>query len=136
MVDRANIGIRSLQRLRKGVLISPEREAELAETWREKIRIRTPDMDNNILSLSGGNQQKALFARALGSDARIVLMDDPMRGVDIGTKLEVYDLVREEARDGRTFLWYTTETDELEQLRSRLCLSQRRASSPTWRAAN
>ena len=110
----ANIGIRSLQRLRKGVLISSKREAELAETWRKKIRILTPDMDNNILSLSGGNQQKALFARALGSDARIVLMDDPMRGVDIGTKLEVYDLVREEARNGRTFLWYTTETDELD----------------------
>ena len=44
----------------------------------------------------------------------IVLMDDPMRGVDIGTKLEVYDLIREEARSGRTFLWYTTETDELD----------------------
>jgi ribose transport system ATP-binding protein len=71
-------------------------------------------MNNNILSLSGGNQQKALFARALGSDARIILMDDPMRGVDIGTKLEVYDLIREEARNGRTFLWYTTETEELD----------------------
>jgi ribose transport system ATP-binding protein len=109
-----NIGIRSLARLRNGLLISSRKEEELAEAWRKKIGIRTPDMDNNILSLSGGNQQKALFARALGSDAQIVLMDDPMRGVDIGTKLEVYDLVREEAKKGRTFLWYTTETDELE----------------------
>ncbi|CAM5776996.1 ABC transporter ATP-binding protein [Labrys miyagiensis] len=110
----ANIGIRSLSRLRNGLLISPRRESELAQSWQKKIKIRTPDMNNNILSLSGGNQQKALFARALGSDAKIVLMDDPMRGVDIGTKLEVYDLVREEARNGRTFLWYTTETDELD----------------------
>jgi ribose transport system ATP-binding protein len=109
-----NIGVRSLSRLRNGLLISSRKEAELAESWRKKIGIRTPDMDNNILSLSGGNQQKALFARALGSDARIVLMDDPMRGVDIGTKLEVYDLIREEAKKGRTFLWYTTETDELD----------------------
>jgi ribose transport system ATP-binding protein len=109
-----NIGVRSLAKLRNGLLISSRREAELAETWKKKIGIRTPDMDNNILSLSGGNQQKALFARALGSDARIVLMDDPMRGVDIGTKLEVYDLIREEAKKGRTFLWYTTETDELD----------------------
>ena len=69
---------------------------------------------NPILSLSGGNQQKALFARALGSEARIILMDDPMRGVDVGTKREVYRLIREEAARGRTFLWYTTETDELE----------------------
>ena len=85
----------------------------MAETWREKISIRTPDVDNNILSLSGGNQQKALFARALGSDAGIVLMDDPMRGVDIGTKQEVYGMIRAEAEGGRTFIWYTTEMDEL-----------------------
>jgi ribose transport system ATP-binding protein len=71
-------------------------------------------MEQPILSLSGGNQQKALFARALGSRADIVLMDDPLRGVDVGTKREVYGLIREEAARGRTFLWYTTETDELE----------------------
>ena len=109
-----NIGIRSLSRLRTGLLISPKREAQLADTWKRRIGIRTPDMNNNILSLSGGNQQKALFARALGSDAEIVLMDDPMRGVDIGTKLEVYDLIRQEAANGRTFIWYTTETEELD----------------------
>jgi ribose transport system ATP-binding protein len=109
-----NIGIRSLDKLRRGLLLSRQLETGMADNWRQRIGIRTPDLDNNILSLSGGNQQKALFARALGSDARIILMDDPMRGVDIGTKLEVYDLIREEARQGRTFLWYTTETDELD----------------------
>ncbi|MBN8997465.1 MAG: sugar ABC transporter ATP-binding protein [Rhizobiales bacterium] len=109
-----NVGIRSIAAMRKGLLISPEREAELADAWRQKMKIRTPDMNNPILSLSGGNQQKALFARALASDAVIILMDDPMRGVDIGTKLEVYDLIREEALKGRTFLWYTTEMDELQ----------------------
>jgi ribose transport system ATP-binding protein len=110
-----NIGVRSLRRLSQGLLISRRREQALANFWRDKIKIRTPDIRNNILTLSGGNQQKALFARALGSDARIVLMDDPTRGVDVDTKLEVYDLIREEARAGRTFLWYTTETDELKQ---------------------
>ncbi len=109
-----NIGIGSLAKLRRGPILSRERELALAESWRAKIGIRTPDARNNIMTLSGGNQQKALFARALGSDAGIVLMDDPMRGVDVGTKLEVYDLIGEEARAGRCFLWYTTETDELE----------------------
>jgi ribose transport system ATP-binding protein len=108
-----NITIRSLGRLTRGGLISPSRERALSERWRDKMKIRTPDMRNNILSLSGGNQQKALFARALGSDATIILMDDPMRGVDVGTKLEVYDIIRREAQSGRTFIWYTTETDEL-----------------------
>jgi ribose transport system ATP-binding protein len=110
-----NIAVCSIARLTRGLLISRQHEAALANFWRDKIKIRTPDIGNNILSLSGGNQQKVLFARALGSDARLVLMDDPMRGVDIGTKLEVYDLIAEEARAGRTFLWYTTETDELKQ---------------------
>jgi ribose transport system ATP-binding protein len=109
-----NIGIRSLSSLKRGLLLSREREDAFAERWKKRIDIRTPDIRNPILSLSGGNQQKALFARALGSDARIILMDDPMRGVDIATKLEVYDLIRAEAANGRTFLWYTTELEELE----------------------
>src|SRR5258708_4957731 len=109
-----NIGIRSIAALRKGVLVSPERESQFAQRWQQLIKIRTPDVHNNILSLSGGNQQKALFARALGSEAKILLMDDPMRGVDVGTKLEVYELIRSEATAGRTFLWYTTEMEELE----------------------
>ena len=108
-----NIGVRSLKKFRSGPLLSSRLEKELADAWRERIKILTPDVHNNILSLSGGNQQKALFARALASDARIMLMDDPMRGVDFNTKLEVYDLIRAEAQRGRTFLWYTTEVDEL-----------------------
>jgi len=109
-----NIGVRSMRELRSGFLISPELETRLAEGWQKRIRIQTGNLRNNILSLSGGNQQKALFARALGSEAKIVLMDDPMRGVDVSTKLEVYDLIRAEANAGRTFLWYTTEMEELE----------------------
>lgn len=108
-----NIGIRSLRRMIRRLFIDPAQEDALAEEWKRRINIRTPDMNNNILSLSGGNQQKALFARALGSDAVIVLMDDPTRGVDVGTKLEIYEMIREEAEKGRTFLWYTTEMEEL-----------------------
>ncbi|MEM6761809.1 MAG: sugar ABC transporter ATP-binding protein [Pseudomonadota bacterium] len=108
-----NITIGSLSRFKEGLFLNHRAANAFAAGWREKIGIRTPDVMNPILSLSGGNQQKALFARALGSDAGIVVMDDPMRGVDIGTKQEVYAMIREEAEKGRTFLWYTTEMDEL-----------------------
>nr|WP_319385193.1 sugar ABC transporter ATP-binding protein [uncultured Roseibium sp.] len=111
---RKNIGISSLKRLLSGLLIQNGKERELAEAWKERIGIRAPDVEAPILSLSGGNQQKVLFARALGSAADIVLMDDPMRGVDIGTKNEVYAIIRQEASQGRTFLWYTTEMEELD----------------------
>ncbi len=110
---KQNVCIRSLKQMVKGFMIDPVQEEAMAEKWKNKIKIKAMNMDDNILSLSGGNQQKALFARALGSDAEIVLMDDPMRGVDIGTKLEVYDLISTEAEHGRTFLWYTTEMEEL-----------------------
>ncbi len=108
-----NITTRSLATLRKGGFIDLGAEERLAEEWKQRMAIRTPDVDNNILTLSGGNQQKALFARALASDAAIILMDDPMRGVDIGTKQEVYAMIRAEAEKGRTFIWYTTEIEEL-----------------------
>jgi ribose transport system ATP-binding protein len=108
-----NITIRSLRRLGWGGVIGSKQARNLAEEWRNRMSIRTPSVYRGILSLSGGNQQKALFARALASDAQIVLMDDPMRGVDIATKLEVYEIIADEARMGRTFLWYTTEVDEL-----------------------
>lgn len=110
-----NISIGSIRHLMKNWLLDHDREMALAEDWRRRIAIRTPSIADNILSLSGGNQQKALFARAFGSPAEVILMDDPMRGVDIGTKQEVYGMIREQAASGRTFVWYTTEMDELHQ---------------------
>jgi len=96
-----------------GFFLNRAAEEKTGKTWREKIGIRTPDMNNPILSLSGGNQQKVLFARALASDAPVVIMDDPMRGVDVGTKRDVYAMIQAEAARGRTFLWYSTETEEV-----------------------
>lgn len=108
-----NLTLTHLPRLARRSLVDTRAERELGAAWKAKIGIRTENMDNPILSLSGGNQQKALFARALASTAPIVVMDDPMRGVDVGTKREAYDLIRAEAASGRTFLWYSTETDEV-----------------------
>lgn len=108
-----NISVSSLKRMITRLMIQNDQEDRDAGDWQKRLSIRTPDMNNNILSLSGGNQQKALFARSLGADAKIVLMDDPMRGVDIGTKQEVYELLAQEAANGRALIWYTTETDEL-----------------------
>ncbi|MBB2708667.1 sugar ABC transporter ATP-binding protein (plasmid) [Rhizobium sophoriradicis] len=111
-----NFSIASLGDLSRRGVIVPDEEQTKGNDWKRRIEIRTPDMANPILSLSGGNQQKVLFARALATHAPVVLMDDPMRGVDVGTKQEVYAIIREEASRGRTFIWYSTEMDEV-----RLC---------------
>lgn len=108
-----NLSLKTLTEFGNRFLIDRERESGLAHQWQKKIGIRTDDTNNPILSLSGGNQQKVLFAKALASSASIVVMDDPMRGVDVGTKRDVYEMIRQEAANGRTFLWYSTEIDEV-----------------------
>jgi ribose transport system ATP-binding protein len=108
-----NMTIAALPDLARHGFVQDGGEAARGADWQRRIEIRTPDLGNPILSLSGGNQQKVLFARALSSRAPVVLMDDPMRGVDIGTKQEVYQIIRAEAEAGRTFVWYSTEMAEM-----------------------
>lgn len=108
-----NMSVGWLAQLRRRGLIDLALESARAQHWRARLGLVTPDLELPIFSLSGGNQQKVLFARALGSGAPLILMDDPMRGVDVGTKHDVYALIAEEASLGRTFIWYTTEFDEL-----------------------
>lgn len=108
-----NLSLAALGTLRRTGLVDRAGEARLAADWRERIGIRTDDTGRPILSLSGGNQQKVLFARALATGAPLIVMDDPMRGVDVGTKGDVYEMIRAEAAAGRTFLWYSTEAEEM-----------------------
>ncbi|MEM7734623.1 MAG: sugar ABC transporter ATP-binding protein [Deinococcota bacterium] len=114
---RKNISPRAYQNLQQHGLrrgfVDGKAETALAEQWRTQIGIRTPHVDEAITSLSGGNQQKTLFARALASDAEVILMDDPLRGVDVGTKQDIYAMIQTEASGGRCFIWYSTEIDEL-----------------------
>jgi len=109
-----NLTIGSMGRLAHSGWLS--RRAELAEArhWRDHLAIKTPDVEQPILSLSGGNQQKVLIARGLAGGADILLLDDPMRGVDVGTKREMFEEIRQEAGQGKCFLLYTTETAELQ----------------------
>ncbi len=108
-----NTTIGLIRRLARAGILPLRAEAALAARWREALSIRAPDIETPILSLSGGNQQKVLVARAFATEADLILFDDPLRGVDVGTKRELYHHVRAAAAAGRAFLWYTTENAEL-----------------------
>ena len=108
-----NMTVQVYERVRRLLLIDPGKEKAVADKWKSAIDIRTDSVARGILSLSGGNQQKVLFARCLESRSPLVLMDDPTRGVDVGTKEEIYRLIIEESQKGRSFVWYTTEMSEL-----------------------
>ncbi|SDR60856.1 ATP-binding cassette domain-containing protein [Paraburkholderia tuberum] len=90
---------------------SVTKSAELAATTTSAQRLRLDEnrLASGILDLSGGNQQKALMARALVSEAPVILLDDPTRGVDIAAKRDFYKIVAEVARTGRLVLWHSTE---------------------------
>lgn len=109
-----NITIQVYNKVRRLFLIDAGREDDIARRWRDEIDIKVNSIDDSILSLSGGNQQKAIFSRCLESSAGIVLMDDPTRGVDVGTKEVIYRRILKEREAGRSFVWYTTEMDELQ----------------------
>jgi ribose transport system ATP-binding protein len=108
-----NITLASMRQLAHAGFISVEQESELAERWRQKIGIRSSSAEQSVLALSGGNRQKVLVARAFATNSEIILFDDPTRGVDIGTKRELYEQIHAAAGGGQSFLWYTTENDEL-----------------------
>ena len=109
-----NLTIGLMRLLARHGFISRGEEASIANQWRDNINIKTPDVNQPIVSLSGGNQQKVLIARALASGSEIVLLDDPMRGVDVSTKREMFSETRREAGRRKCFLLHTTETRELE----------------------
>ena len=94
-------------------LVSDSAERLAATPSAERIRLDLARFNSRIGELSGGNQQKALVSRAVAAITPIVLLDDPTRGVDIGTKQDFYRLCSELAREGRTLIWHTTEDAEL-----------------------
>lgn len=87
-------------------------DAREAGEWYDRLKVKADGLDTMITSLSGGNQQKILIARAMLSKADIILLDDPTSGVDVATKLQLYQLFREAADDGKLLVWYSTEDDE------------------------
>ena len=105
----SNISIGSLAASSPFRPVTRAREHAIAAASAERLRLDSGRLASDILDLSGGNQQKALMARALSSKALIILLDDPTRGVDIAAKRDFYKLVAEVARAGKLVLWHSTE---------------------------
>lgn len=107
-----NIAVSSFGRLARWGLVSLQRVRDLGAGWIDRLKIYATSGSVGVTSLSGGNQQKVVIARALAADADVILLDDPTRGVDMGTKADLYRLFRSLADDGRAVLWYSTDDAE------------------------
>lgn len=107
-----NLTISALRELSSAGVVNRRRKKILAQKWIASLRIRG-DLSTPITALSGGNQQKVLVARAFATDADLILLDDPFRGVDVSTKNELYALMKVQAAAGRAVVWYSTENSEM-----------------------
>jgi ribose transport system ATP-binding protein len=116
----ANITLASLGRVSRGPVLDFGRERQVAQRYVDELAVRTSSIDRMAETLSGGNQQKAVLARWLCSHARILVLDDPTRGIDVGAKEEVFRLVRRLAGEGVAILYLTSEIKEARALADRL----------------
>lgn len=115
-----NITMMCLKEISNSGVLSASREKKTIEDAIQRMSIKVFSADLPVGSLSGGNQQKVVIAKALATNAKIVLLSDPTRGIDIGTKNEIYRLMVDLTNEGYSIIFYSTETAELLMLCNRV----------------
>ena len=108
-----NIGICSLNQMTKVGFINAAKQAELAESYIKKLQIKTPGRTQLIKLLSGGNQQKVILARWIATCPKLIILDEPTRGIDVGAKAEIEKLIRGFSDTGISVLFISSEMSEL-----------------------
>ncbi len=120
MAIRENLTLSSLERLAKGFHLSPAAEARKAIDFIKRLTIKVANPENPVSSLSGGNQQKVVIGKALMTQPKLLLMDEPSRGIDIGAKAEIYRTMRKLAADGIGIIFVTSDLEEVTALADRI----------------
>jgi ABC-type sugar transport system ATPase subunit len=117
---RHNATLGVLTKLSKLGWIHRAAEQDVVQAYIRRLQIRTPGADTEVGNLSGGNQQKVVLAKWLATDANVLLIDEPTRGVDVGAKEEIYSLLREAAMNGAALCVASSEMNELRALCDRI----------------
>lgn len=112
---KENMTIALLPHISKYGVVQQKKQAEIVDKYIERLKIKTPSPNQPIRNLSGGNQQKVLLARWLCMDPKLVIMDEPTRGIDVGAKAEIEALIQELAANGISVLMISSEIAELER---------------------
>ena len=108
-----NISALDLKRVSGGLAVNRSSEASLAETMRDRLAIRCADVHQPVGTLSGGNQQKVALAKLLAVEPKVLFVDEPTRGVDIGAKSQIYSILRSLADQGSAVVMISSEMPEL-----------------------
>ncbi len=117
-----NIALPSLQSLARRQVVAPRRIGDFARGWMQKLGVKAASGGVAVETLSGGNQQKVALAKWLATHPRVILLDEPTRGVDVGAKAEIYALIRQLAENGTAVLAISSELPELLQISDRIAV--------------
>jgi len=119
---KKNISVMNLRSLIKRGFINTRKEDETAHEYIGKLSISTSGIEKEVAYLSGGNQQKVVFAKCLFANSSMLILDEPTRGVDVGAKAEIYEIIRELANEGKAILFFSSELPEILDMCDRIFL--------------
>lgn len=122
---RENFSIRSLGQDATGGLVSQRSEAHRSQLAVREYTVKTPSIETDVVSLSGGNQQKLVLASVLANRPKVILVDEPTQGVDVGARSEIYKLLREAAAQGAAIIILSSDAAEVEGLSDRVMIFSR-----------
>jgi len=108
-----NISFPIVRKLSKNGVVDTKTEKDITEHYRQRIDIKTPNLEQRVINLSGGNQQKVVLAKSLAAESDILIFDEPTRGIDVGAKQEIYQLMCELADHGNAILMISSDMEEL-----------------------
>ena len=117
---RFNITLSILDRLSRFSVINKKAQKLIALDYIKKLSIKTPSFQQKVKNLSGGTQQKVVLAKTLAANSNILIFDEPTRGIDVGTKQEIYNLMTELVKQGKTIIMVSSEMEELLGMSDRL----------------
>lgn len=110
---KQNISLANLSALSKYFVINPNEEVKMANSYRKSINIKTPTIEQTVQNLSGGNQQKVSLAKWLFTNPKVLILDEPTRGIDVGAKYEIYTLINELIEQGLSIVMISSELPEV-----------------------
>ncbi len=117
---RYNSTIEVLSQFIKGVIVDGKKEDEITEKYIEMMNTKTPSLEQVVGNLSGGNQQKVMIGRWLATDPKILILDEPTRGVDVGAKSEIYAIMNELVKKGMSIIMISSEMPEIINMSDRI----------------
>ena len=119
---QSNVCLAGLGRFSKFGVVSSKQEKQTASKYVKDLRIKTPSLNQKVLFLSGGNQQKVVVSKWLCSHAKVLIFDEPTRGVDVGSKIEIYQLMNQLTEEGAAILMISSELPEIIGMSDRIMI--------------